>query len=154
MAGEAGGTKVLTPDLFATYFAQAHDRKSSGRQLLLQCENRSTGSEEVGHLRANGCVASVAGQSRMRQGPVSAIQSTSEAVSPLSEFVFRHGRAQYLPLARERRFPGEFHLASAARFGAFFQGKWPSWPPKPKFFSGWLAELGDRRFPVKSATLT
>ena len=49
VAGKAGGTKVLTPDLFATYFAQAHDRKSSGRQLLLQCENRSTGSEEVGH---------------------------------------------------------------------------------------------------------
>ena len=35
---------------------RAHDRKSSGRQLLLQCENRSTGSEEVGHLKANGCV--------------------------------------------------------------------------------------------------
>ena len=49
VAGEAGGTKVLTPDLFASYFTRAHDRKSSGRQLLLQCENRSTGSEEVGH---------------------------------------------------------------------------------------------------------
>ena len=49
VAGAAGGTKVLTPDLFATYFDRAHDRKSSGRQLLLQCENRSIGSEEVGH---------------------------------------------------------------------------------------------------------
>ena len=49
VAEAAGGTKVLTPDLFATYFAQAHDRKSSGRQLLLQCENGSNGSEEVGH---------------------------------------------------------------------------------------------------------
>ena len=66
MAEAAGGTKVLTPDLFASYFAWAHDRKSSGRKLLLQCKNRSTGSEEVGHLRATGCLANVLGQSSIR----------------------------------------------------------------------------------------
>ena len=49
VAEAAGGTKVLTRDLFATYFARTHDRKSSGRKLLLQCENWSTASKQVGH---------------------------------------------------------------------------------------------------------
>ena len=38
-------------------------------------------------------------------------------------------------------FSAEFQLERRGEIRAFFEGKWPSWPPKPKIFSGWLAEL-------------
>ena len=48
-AGLADEKKLWTPDLFDSYSHRSYKQKSSGRQPRFQCENRRTGSEEIGH---------------------------------------------------------------------------------------------------------